>query len=158
MWVEYYLYSVVSAEMGSDAPMESLKAQAVAGRSEAAAKITRGIVSSSFFDFYDTAIAQVYRGKGDETKRVRQAVDSTRGEVLVWQGHVVDAVYSNSCGGVIADSHDMWAGENEGTRRRICPTAAWRINGSRSRLPACATPISRISPSGRGVDSAGRTG
>ena len=114
LWVEYYLYSVVSGEIGSDAPLEALKAQAVAARSEAVAKIQRGIVSSSFFDFYDTALAQIYRGVGDESERVRRAVDATRGEILVWKGHAADAVYSHSCGGMIASSRDMWDGHNEG--------------------------------------------
>ncbi len=114
LWVEYYLYSVVAGEIGQDAPLESLKAQAVAARSEAVAKIQREIVSSSFFDFFDTALAQVYRGYGDESERVRRAVDATRGEILVWNGGAADAVYGHSCGGVVASSRDVWGGINEG--------------------------------------------
>ena len=85
LFVEFYLYSVVAAEIGADASDEALKAQAVAARSEAYAKICRGIVSgSSLFDFYDTPMFQFYPGKNEETERVRAAVDATRGEVLVW--------------------------------------------------------------------------
>ena len=108
LWIEYYLYAVVPAEIGSDAPMESLKAQAVAARSEAVAKIQNGIVSSSFFDFYDTSIAQVYRGRQEEVDRARQAVDATRGEILIHNGLAVDAVYSHSCGGLLCSSKDLW--------------------------------------------------
>ena len=46
LWIEYYLYAVVKAEMGDFAPDEALKAQAVAGRSEAVAKIQLGITPS----------------------------------------------------------------------------------------------------------------
>lgn len=117
--VEEYLYSVVPSEIGDDAPYEALKAQAVAGRSEAVAKIQRGIVSGSFYDFVDTAMAQQYKGKGSETARSNLAVDETRGEILVWPGArdgnvAVDAVYSHSCGGAICSSADMWGGDNEG--------------------------------------------
>jgi peptidoglycan hydrolase-like amidase len=116
--VEDYLYSVVGAEIGTDSPIEAMKAQAVAGRSEAVAKIERRIVSSTMFDFYDTAIAQAYPGRSKESARVREAVDATRGQILVWRGKAVDAVYSHSCGGFIASSEDVWNGAGDGSSRR----------------------------------------
>ena len=112
LWVEYYVYSVVAAEIGTDAPTEALKAQAVAARSEAVAKIQLGMTSSDLFDFLDTPIAQTYKGKGLEAERVRKAVDATRGEILVCDGEVVDAVYSHSCGGYLANFQDLWEGNN----------------------------------------------
>ena len=131
LWVEYYLYSVVGAEIGQDAPTESLKAQAVCARSEAIAKIQRDIVAGPsladagasnhgdttrqfLFDFFDTAMFQMYRGKEDEDPRVLEAVDATRGELLIWNGEAVDAVYGHSCGGVISSNTDMWDSINEG--------------------------------------------
>jgi SpoIID/LytB domain protein len=90
-----------------------MKAQAVAGRSEAVAKIQKGIVSGSFFDFFATAMCQAYPGKGRETAKTRQAVDATRGEILVCNSEPVDAVYSNCCGGVVATGQDLWDGEPE---------------------------------------------
>jgi peptidoglycan hydrolase-like amidase len=118
LWVEQYLYSVVGAEIGDDSPMEALKAQAVAGRSEAVAKIEGHIVSNSFFDFYDTAIAQCYLGLKSESDATRQAVDATRGELLVWDGQAVDAVYGHCCGGMIASSVDVWGGSHKGFSER----------------------------------------
>ncbi len=118
LWIEYYLYSVVACEIGGDAPAEALKAQAVAARSEAVAKYERGIVSSSLFDFFDTDMAQVYKGKGSETAQTRKAVDGTRGELLVWNGEPVDAVYGHSCGGLMASSNDIWDGQYEGFSER----------------------------------------
>lgn len=114
LWIEYYLYGVVAAEMGAFAPDEALRAQAVVSRSEAVAKIDRGIVSASpLYDFVDSAIAQAYKGKGMENERVRQAVDMTRGEILVHNGKPVDAVYSHSCGGVISSAFDQWDGHGQ---------------------------------------------
>jgi peptidoglycan hydrolase-like amidase len=118
LWIEYYLYSVVGAEIGTDSPTEGLKAQAVAARSEAVAKIERQIVSSEIFDFYDTAIAQAYPGRKSESDAVRRAVDATRGEILVHDHQPVDAVYGHSCGGYIASSLDMWDGKQGGISRR----------------------------------------
>ncbi|MCE5231374.1 SpoIID/LytB domain-containing protein [bacterium] len=117
LWIEYYVYSVVPSEIGDDAPLESMKAQAVAARSEAVAKIQMGIVSSSFFDFYDTAMAQVYKGKGSECAAARQAADGTRGEILIYHGEPVDAVYSHSCGGTISTASDVWGTRNAGWSR-----------------------------------------
>jgi SpoIID/LytB domain protein len=50
---------------------------------------------------------------------VRDAVDATRGEILVYDGRAVDAVYSHSCGGVIAAAHDIWGGPPLGYSRRL---------------------------------------
>ncbi len=126
LWVEYYVYSVVPAEIGDDAPLEAMKAQAVAARSEAVAKIQMGIVSSSFFDFYDTSMAQVYKGKGAECDLARQAVDATRGEILVYHGEPVDAVYSHSCGGTLSTASDVWGTQNAGWSRNEYDTAEAR--------------------------------
>lgn len=120
LWIEYYLYGVVAAEIGNFAPDEVLKAQAVVARSEAVAKIERGIVSSSgLYDFVDTSLAQAYHGKAMENDRVRAAVDATRGEVLVSGGRAIDAVYSHSCGGVVSSMSDMWDSVGEDYSERM---------------------------------------
>lgn len=111
LWIEYYLYGVVAAEIGNFAPEAALKAQAVVARSEAVAKIERGIVSpDGLYHFVDTSLHQTYKGKGQENDAVRKAVDQTRGEILIHDGRAVDAVYSHSCGGVISSAADMWDG------------------------------------------------
>lgn len=133
LWLEHYIYGVVAAEIGNFAPTEALKAQAVVARSEATAKIERGIVSSSeLFDFNDTALAQRYKGKGQENDRVRAAVDATRGEVLVWEGKPIDAVYSHSCGGVVASANDLWDGVPQGYSRTMADRLGDRSVGDLS--------------------------
>ncbi len=119
LWLEHYLYGVVASEIGNFAPAEALKAQAVVARSEAVAKLERGIVSANpWFDFTDSALIQAYNGKGLENAAVRRAVDTTRGEILVYNGRAVDAVYSHSCGGVIASTADLWDSDGQGYSRR----------------------------------------
>jgi stage II sporulation protein D len=108
--LERYLYGVVGAEIGGFAPTEALKAQAVAARSEAFAKLHKGRVSKEpLFDFRDST-PQVYRGWRDENARVRGAVEATRGMILTWHGRPVDAVYGHSCGGVVAEVSEIWGG------------------------------------------------
>lgn len=117
--VEEYVYGVVGPEIGRDAPLEAMKAQAIVARSEAMAKIHRGMVNDSpLFDFTDSPMVQVYRGKGAETPRVRRAVDETRGQILTWDHEPIDAVYSHSCGGVVAVSTDLWDGKEVKYTRR----------------------------------------
>ncbi len=109
LWLEYYLYGVVATEMGPTAPYEALKAQAIVARSTAVARIEKGIVNDNpLFDFVDTQMDQAYKGKGNDSSLVKRAVDETKGEVLVWDGKPVEAVYSHSCGGVISSAADMW--------------------------------------------------
>lgn len=108
--LEYYLLGVVGPEIGNFAPDEVLKAQAVAARSEAWAKLRQGYVSKDpLYDFTATS-PQVYRGWREENAAVRRAVDGTRGQILTWHGQPVDAVYGHSCGGVVAEVSEVWGG------------------------------------------------
>ncbi len=108
--LEYYLLGVVGPEIGNFAPEEALKAQAVAARSEAWAKLQQGYVSRDpLYDFTNTS-PQVYRGWREENAAVRRAVDATRGQILTWNGQAVDAVYGHSCGGVVAEVSEVWGG------------------------------------------------
>lgn len=104
--LEEYLYGVLPAEMPSDWPLEALKAQAVVARNQAMAKLGRH--KEDGFDLCDDVHCQVYAGVSRETQTARKAVDSTRGEVLVYKGKVIDAVYHSSCGGHTQDN--IWIG------------------------------------------------
>ena len=95
--MEYYLYGVLPSEMPNDWPMEALKAQTVAARSEAYRKMGRH--KAQGFDFCSEVHCQVYSGAKVETQRTNSAVDATIGIVATYKGKPIDAVYSNSCGG-----------------------------------------------------------
>ncbi len=95
--MEEYLYGVLPSEMPPNWPMEALKAQAIAARSEAYRKMGRH--KEQGFNFCSEVHCQSYVGAKVETKRTNKAVDNTIGLVATYKGKPIDAVYSNSCGG-----------------------------------------------------------
>ncbi|MFA5101274.1 MAG: SpoIID/LytB domain-containing protein, partial [Candidatus Omnitrophota bacterium] len=88
--LEEYLYSVVPSEMLPKWPLEALKAQAVAARSEAVSKLGRH--KADGYDFCPEVHCQSYRGVEQETAVTNIAVDETRGLGLYYKGKIVDAV------------------------------------------------------------------
>lgn len=86
--------SIVAAEMEESAPIEALKAQAVATRSFLAAGARH-----VDFDFCDTTHCQFLRSPPPSTSRVAEAVRSTRGMILLYRGKPLAALYSSRCGG-----------------------------------------------------------
>jgi SpoIID/LytB domain protein len=100
--MEEYLYGVVPSEMSSQWPLEALKAQAIAARSESMAKLGRH--KKEGFDFCSDVHCQVYSGVEKETAVTNQAVDETRGLIMRYNAKPVDAVYSSTCGGHTQDN------------------------------------------------------
>jgi len=98
--LEDYLLGVVKAEIGADAPIEAMKAQAVAARTYAVRNIGR--LWQEDADLDDTTRSQGYLGRDGETAQVSRAVNDTSGQVLVFGGTVIDAMYSTDCGGMTA--------------------------------------------------------
>ena len=98
--LEPYLYGVVPAEIGSNVPLEAMKAQAVAARTYALKN--RGKCGKDGFDLDDTTHCEGYFGVDGETALSNAAVDDTRGQVLTYGGHLIDAPYSTDSGGVTA--------------------------------------------------------
>jgi stage II sporulation protein D len=83
-------------------PKEALKAQAIAARSEALAKLDRH--KDEGFDFCPEVHCQVYSGVENESDNTNQVVDQTRGLVLTYNNRPVDAIYSSCCGGNTQDN------------------------------------------------------
>jgi stage II sporulation protein D len=105
--LEEYLYSVVGSEMPTSWPLEALKAQAVAARSYALHK--RSKVANSTYDLGDTTTWQVYKGVASEATSTQQAVRQTRGQVLVHNGQIIEAVFHSSSGGHTENVEDIWS-------------------------------------------------
>jgi len=104
------LAGLVPAEMPASAPLEALKAQAVAARNELLAKLGQRHLTDPY-RLCSTQHCQVYAGAGSEDARSTRAVESTRGELLMHDGGgLVDAVYSASCGGHTEDNERAWGG------------------------------------------------
>lgn len=104
--LETYLEGVVGGEMPPSWEMEALKAQAVAARTYAAARARDASARERAFDLFDDTRSQVYVGvpSGPHAGRVREAVASTRGEVLVHDGRLLTAYFHSTCGGHTEDA------------------------------------------------------
>jgi stage II sporulation protein D len=108
--MEEYLLGVVSAEMGRRGleDQEALRAQAVVSRTYALRNLGRWRAEG--FDLYATVFDQVYAGAGSETPEGRAAVESTRGQVLTWNGSPIDAFFFSTCGGRTETGIDVFRG------------------------------------------------
>ena len=134
--VEQYLVSVISSEMSATSSVELLKAHAVISRSWLLAQMEkrrqRGDADSSngFFSFvkkedeivrwYDRDDHTIFDVCADDhcqryqgiTKasnpHVAEAVRSTRGQVLTYQGELCDARFSKCCGGQTEEYQYCW--------------------------------------------------
>src|SRR5258708_7578 len=95
MDIEAAVASVVAAESLPGAPIEALKAQAVAARSYFEA----GKGRHDQFDFCDTTHCQFLRAPPDPEEAASKATVSTRGLVIIYQSQTVGAMYTRSCDG-----------------------------------------------------------
>jgi len=95
MELETAVASIVAAESVPRAPMEALKAQAVAARSF----LLAGQGRHGSFDFCDTTHCQFLRSPPASKTPAFQATLATRGLVLSYKDEVFAAMYSASCSG-----------------------------------------------------------
>lgn len=116
--LEEYVKGVVPVEIRLKAPDEALKAQAISARTEALAKL--GI--KHVFDPYDFCASQhcqEFGGLARRTERTDNAVDATRGMVLMRGDTLIDAVYSANCGGHTENNENVWSSRPEKTLRGV---------------------------------------
>ena len=95
MDLEVAVASAVAAESPPGAPLEALKAQAVATRSFL---VARGS-GHKLFDFCDTTHCQFVRQPPDENSPAKRAAVETRGMVLTYRAVPFSAMFASSCGG-----------------------------------------------------------
>lgn len=110
--LEDYLKGVVPAEMGkrNRNEIEALKAQAVAARTYALSKIGQ---YDGGYDLKATIYDQVYKGMDKENLLINEAVDKTKGEVLTYQGKLIQAYYHANSGGKTERLEEVWPGEEK---------------------------------------------
>jgi stage II sporulation protein D len=96
--LESYVAGIVGPEIGPRRPdeEEAVRAQAVVSRSFALKN--RGRWESLGFDAYADTRDQVYLGVAVETPQVWNAVRHTAGQVLRYNGDVIDAYFHSTCG------------------------------------------------------------
>jgi peptidoglycan hydrolase-like amidase len=95
MDLETAVAAIVEAEGAAGLPYEARKAQAVVTRSYLAGAHNR----HQGFDFCDSEHCQLLKGLSHPTSAASRATLATRGQVLVYKGDVVPAMYSANCGG-----------------------------------------------------------
>lgn len=109
--LEEYLRGVVPGELSPYlfGELEAQKAQAIAARTYALKNA--GQFEELGFDLYATPVSQVYDGMSTEHPLSTQAVDETRGEVAVYNGKLINALYTSTCGGMTEDAEAMFEGD-----------------------------------------------
>lgn len=103
--LERYLAGVLFEEMPASFPEEALKAQIVAARSYALFRMKSG---SPYLT--DDTRSQMYGGASAESSRSISLVNDTLGEVLTYDGEILPAYYSSTCGGISARAVDEFLG------------------------------------------------
>lgn len=109
---ENYVAGVVPNEIGDDAPLEAMKAQAIASRSEALYKILHHCHKDDDFDLCASVHCQVFSGLTNVTKKVKKAVGETEYMVGTYNSEIINAVYSTNCGGITENSNNVWGGKS----------------------------------------------
>ena len=123
--MDEYLYGVVSAEMPADYELEALKAQAVVARTYTLYQIMHSNGKHGEADICDAStccqawISKEDRlAKWDENVRnsnwdkIVEAVDSTQGEIITYQGEPIDAFFHANSGGTTETATNVWGGTN----------------------------------------------
>ena len=121
VYLEKYLYGVVAYEMSNSFPLEALKAQSVAARGFAYKHLEGS--RSAIYDIGDTSNDQVYKGF-DPTlanAKVRQAVDTTAGQVLTYNDSIITAYYAASNGGQTDRAENVWSAAMPYLKIRLDP-------------------------------------
>jgi len=108
--IEDYLKGVVPGELSPYlfGEIEALKAQAIAARTYALKNA--GQFEELGFDLYATPVSQVYDGMSIEHPLSSRAVEETRGQVAVYGGQLINALYTSTCGGATEDAEKMFEG------------------------------------------------
>jgi len=147
--IEDYLKSVVPGELSPYhfGEIEALKAQAVAARTYALKNLGR--FEDLGFDLEATPLSQVYEGMGVEHPRSNRAVEETKGEVAVYDGELINALYTSTCGGATENAEAMFGGNAipylRSTECGIENESSWTIQTGRS-LPPSFVGGSNVSP------------
>lgn len=123
--LETYLRGVVPFEIGPNAPRAAVEAQAILARTYAL-RNTRRFAIDDYQLCADTH-CQVYKGLPEGAyAKPDAAIAATRGQVLVYDGELADALYYAVSGGVTAAFGDVWDGPERPYLQPVVDSAAFR--------------------------------
>ncbi|MGB9599433.1 MAG: SpoIID/LytB domain-containing protein [Myxococcota bacterium] len=117
--IEDYLKYTISKEMNPTWPIEALKAQAVLARTFVLKK--KYLMKNCLYDIGFSALDQVYGSFKEDYLEVIQAVSSTSGEVLKYNGEIIDALYHSCCGGNTSSAKEIFGFDKPYLTSRPCP-------------------------------------
>lgn len=105
--LEEYLAGVVAAEMQTNWPENALAAQAILARTFTLSGMERGTIQELHGTDASTCVEEFQADNPAKINdRVRKAVQTTRGQVIKYEGQYVKAWYSACCGGVTAGAQE----------------------------------------------------
>lgn len=104
---EQYLYGVVPSEMPASWNIEALKAQAVAARNYSL--LNFGKHGADGFDVCNGQHCQVFGGFSGENPRTNQAVDETKGKLMLYNDQLITTYFFSSSGGRTENSENIWS-------------------------------------------------
>jgi SpoIID/LytB domain protein len=97
--LETYLLGVLPAEVYPSWNLEALKAQAVASRTFALFNLYKAREAGKLFDVGSDTGYQVFKGFFHSPSSIKRAVAETRGEVLIYNGGLIYAMFHSNNGG-----------------------------------------------------------
>ncbi|MGH2827969.1 MAG: SpoIID/LytB domain-containing protein [Actinomycetota bacterium] len=114
--MQKYLYGL--GEVPASWPQQTLRAQAIAGRTYAYRKIrSRQSSYPCFCGLYDSTIDQVFVGEAKRTGSGsywgdwKRAVRTTKKRVILHRGAPIESLYSSSSGGHTESNSNVWGGD-----------------------------------------------
>ena len=123
--LDTYLYNVVSAEMPADYETEAIKAQAVVARTYTIYQISSSRGKHEGADICDDSnCCQAWISKEDRFARwneedrennwnkIVEAVDSTAGKIITYDGKPIDAFFHSNSGGKTELPVNVWGGSD----------------------------------------------
>jgi stage II sporulation protein D len=134
--LEEYLVGVVSSEMPSSWPLQTLKSQAIAARSYALSMMQER--RNQYFHVENSIMDQVFKISFDKNEKIKKAVRETENLVLTdKKGRILKSFFHSDCGGKTADARDVWG---RGAKTEVvvdgsCPTnpkAKWNYRVSQN--------------------------
>lgn len=123
LYLDEYLYGVVASEMPATFDIEALKAQAVVARTYTIYQIRNGkkhenadVCDSSYncqaWISKEDRFARWEEGKKEEYwNKIVNAVDSTKGKVILYNGEPINALFHSNSGGATELSINVWGGD-----------------------------------------------
>lgn len=120
MALETYVVCVVLGEMPADFEMEALKAQAVVARTYTLKRREEGIRHPMGAVCVNSACCQAYvsqdsylaaGGTQEDLEKIRAAVTETAGQVLTYNGALIEATYFSCSGGRTENAAAVWGSD-----------------------------------------------